>query len=260
MWYKRYRKRNYQKKYNILDDLAWVGAIILLLVGIKMLQVFKENQILFWSIIWWITLLVVVVIWLAIKRTHRKYMRTKTVQQMKDMNWREFEKFISFVFKKKGFRAKVGKGTNDGGIDVTATKNGQKYLIQCKKWNKYKIGSEELQKFVGAMDGEWENIIWIFVTTSRLTKPAQVYLEKVKHKLELWDADNLEEYVRAFTGKEEIHHIQEETLAKERAILCEKCGADMIIRQANKWTHKWEEFYWCSNFPKCRHITQIKNH
>jgi hypothetical protein len=56
----------------------------------------------------------------------------------------------------------------------------------------------------------------------------------MSHKLELWDADNLEEYIRAFTGKESIHNLQEQTLKKEQQILCDRCGSEMVLRHAEK--------------------------
>ena len=82
----------------------------------------------------------------------------------------------------------------------------------------------------------------IYVTTSFLTKEAKAYQKRMSHKLELWDGSNLEQYVRAFTWKEEIHKVQEETLEKERKILCSKCGSEMVLRKAGKWDHKWEIF------------------
>jgi len=220
-------------------------------------KIYNENILLFW---WWIIVgiaWIISLIWILKKKRDRKYMKIQTLQQMKDMHWREFEKFISFVFTKKWFKAKVRAWRNDGGIDVDATKNWQRYAIQCKKWKNIKIWVVELRSFVGAIDVIWKNVIGIYITTSRLTPEAQIYLKKMGHKLELWDANNLEEYVRAFTGKEEIHNIQEETIKKEREILCERCGNKMVLRHAEKWSHKWENFYWCSSFPKCRNVKTI---
>lgn len=247
---KYYKKKSYQK-YDPYEDIAMLWAILIIFFWIYITKIYQENPILIYLWFGIVIFAIVVFSWFLVLKQRRKYLKTKTLNQMKDMDWREFEKFIAFVFTKKWFRAKVWKWRNDWWIDVTATKNWQKYLIQCKKWNNYKIGSEELQKFVWAMDGEWENIIWIFITTSRLTKPAQVYLEKVRHKLELWDADNLEEYVRGFTWKKEIHHIQEEVLEAHHEILCKRCGSVMVLREAHRWTYKGNKFYGCSTYPEC---------
>lgn len=45
---------------------------------------------------------------------------------------------------------------------------------------------------------------------------------------------------------------------KDAEILCPKCGAPMIKRVATKGSNCGNEFYGCSNFPKCRGIINIK--
>jgi len=39
---------------------------------------------------------------------------------------------------------------------------------------------------------------------------------------------------------------------------CEKCGSEMIQRQANKGKHAGQMFWACTTFPKCRGIVAIK--
>lgn len=41
-------------------------------------------------------------------------------------------------------------------------------------------------------------------------------------------------------------------------ILCPKCKAPMILRKAVKGPNAGNEFYGCSNYPKCRGIVQVK--
>ena len=202
---KRSYKRKYQKKYNSTEDVGMWIAITIITLFYVINKIYTEQPLLFW---WWIIASIAWVIsllWILKKKRDRKYMKIQTLQQMKNMHWRDFEKFISFVFTKKWFKAKVRQWTNDGWIDVDAEKNGQLYAIQCKKWKDYKIWVVELRAFVWAVDDVWENVIGIYITTSRLTKEARAYLERMSHKLELWDAGNLEEYIREFTGKESIH-------------------------------------------------------
>lgn len=221
------------------------------------MKTYKEQPILFWGAIWIGIIFGCVLTWIIFTKAQRKFRKIRTLEQMKSMDWREFEKFIAFVFKKKWYSAKVWKWRNDWGVDVLAKKDGQTYVIQCKKWNNYKIWVKDLREFVGTIDDVWENAIGIYITTSRLTKEASAYQARMKHKLELWDANSLEEYVRMFTGIQEVSHIQEETLEAEHKILCEKCGSPMVLREAQKWDHKGEQFYGCSDFPKCRHIVNI---
>lgn len=176
---------------------------------------------------------------------------------MKNMDWREFEKFIAFVFQKKWFKAKERQGRSDGGIDVDAKKDGQKYVIQCKRWKDNRVWVVDMRSFVGAMQGEWSDVKWIYVTTSRLTADAKKYLEKMSDRLELWDAESLESYILEYTWRaEEIVH--EEKPKTELHPICEKCGGEMILREAQRWEYKWEKFYWCSSYPRCKHILQVR--
>ena len=73
----------------------------------------------------------------------------------------------------------------------------------------------------------------------------------MSHRLELWDDSNLEEYVKEFTWQQEIFHKPQE---QSHAPICDKCIWKMVMREAHRWSHKWEYFYGCSNYPKCKNI------
>ncbi len=50
---------------------------------------------------------------------------------------------------------------------------------------------------------------------------------------------------------------QNEEETPETKVLCPKCGAEMIKRKATKGNNAGNEFYGCSNFPRCRGIIDI---
>lgn len=254
-----YKKRNYKKNsYNKdLDSLIRIFIFIIVIwLYAKAIELYKINPIIFIIIsILLISLWIYVFLYLKKKR-YKRLMNIKTLEDMKKLHWREFEKFIEFVFKKKWYKAKVRQWRNDWWIDLDAEINWQKYLIQCKKWDNYKIWAVQLREFYWVLKMMWDNYKWIYITTSTLTKEASKEYENIKNQVELWDNSNLEEYIAEFKW-EEIENKQEEKLEKE--ITCNKCWWKMIIRKANRWEHKWEEFYWCSNYPKCKNIIKIKD-
>jgi len=184
------------------------------------------------------------------KENDKKLMNIRTLEDMKKLNWREFEKFITYIFKKKWYKAKTRKWRNDWWIDIDAELNWQKYLIQCKKWNKYKIWVIQLREFYWVIKMMWDKYKWIYITTSSLTKEAQKEYEIIKNQVELWDNSNLEQYIEEYKW----NNTSNNEIKKEKILICKKCWWDMIIREAHKWEHKWEHFYWCSNYPKCRNI------
>lgn len=76
--------------------------------------------------------------------------------------------------------------------------------------------------------------------------------------------DYLEKYRRLIQSVQEepskvepvlkcVSHTSEETSTP----VCSKCGAQMIKRRAAKGTNAGNEFWGCSNFPKCREIVNI---
>jgi hypothetical protein len=50
-----------------------------------------------------------------------------------------------------------------------------------------------------------------------------------------------------------------ESLRANLAPKCPKCGADTVLRTAVKGAHKGEQFYGCSQFPRCRGVVQLEN-
>jgi len=43
-----------------------------------------------------------------------------------------------------------------------------------------------------------------------------------------------------------------------KTILCPKCGANMVLRIAKKGKNAGQEFWGCSEFPKCRYVAPLK--
>lgn len=67
--------------------------------------------------------------------------------------------------------------------------------------------------------------------------------------------DYTEKYKKAITKKQETAAKDES--AKQQAIICPKCGAVMVKRRASKGSYVGNEFWGCSNYPKCKCIINI---
>lgn len=254
---KKYYKKRYYKKYDPYEDIAMVWALGIVLIWIFLIQVYKENPFIIWFGLWIVILALVIFTYFIYLKKKRRYLRVKTVKEMQELSWRDFEYFIEFLFKQNWFKAKVWKWRSDGGIDVTATKNWEKYLVQCKKWDKdskiykeNKVWVQLLREFYGVMNMDSPTIKWVYITTSELTEPAKIEYEKIKDRLELWDYYTIEKHIEEFK-------IHKDTLFQVNEILCDKCGSKMVLRHAEKGSHKWEDFYGCSTFPECRHIKSL---
>lgn len=247
---KRYYKKKSYQKYHPSEDIAFILVIWIIFLWYYVVKIYNEKPYLFWLWVWILFISILLFIWILHIKVKRKYMRVQTVDDMKKMSRRDFEYFIEFMFKRNWFKAKVWKWRKDWWIDVTATKNWEKYLVQCKKWQREKIWVVLLREFYWVMNMDSPTTKWIYVTTSELTDDARKEYVKIKDRLEMWDCNTIEKHIEEF--KEHRW-----ALFKEESLLCERCWKDLVIRKATKWSHKWEDFYWCSNFPKCRYFRNI---
>ncbi len=59
------------------------------------------------------------------------------------------------------------------------------------------------------------------------------------------------------THREHVKHVKEIVKEKESQMICQKCGSPMVKRVAKRGTNKGNEFWGCSNFPKCKHIISL---
>lgn len=91
-----------------------------------------------------------------------------------NLNGYEFEDCISSLLKDKGFHVVQTDYSNDGGIDVIATWDGDffkgKYIIQCKNWNN-NVGQPFIRDLYGVVMSERANK-GILITTSDFTQQA----------------------------------------------------------------------------------------
>jgi restriction system protein len=57
------------------------------------------------------------------------------ISSVKSLPWKDFEYLVGEAYRRKGFHVHDNAGAGaDGGIDLTLTMDGEKYLVQCKNW------------------------------------------------------------------------------------------------------------------------------
>jgi restriction system protein len=98
------------------------------------------------------------------------------LSQLKEVEPRTFESFSKKLLEVYGFREmEVTQYSKDGGIDgYGKLKVGITYLnvaFQCKRWRKNNVSRTEIDKFRGAIQGEYEQ--GIIFTTASFSKESQ---------------------------------------------------------------------------------------
>ena len=101
----------------------------------------------------------------------------KYLWTLRGMPHEEFEKQIAAMFTRLGYKAEHTGHSHDGGIDVIAKKDGEKYLIQCKHYlTKDKVGVEAVRAFRGVV-AENNAKKGFFITTNKFTLEARKEFE-----------------------------------------------------------------------------------
>ena len=159
-------------------------------------------------------------------------------QAISGMSWRDFERLVGEGFRQRGFVVKrFGDRGPDGGVDLDLTRDGERFLVQCKHWRKDQVGVAIVRELNGVMAAEGA-VGGFVVTGSRFTSEAQEFARKTNIKL--IDGKALEELIDDPRGQN-----------AEDVPGCPKCGGEMIGRTATRGPSIGKPFWGCRKYPKC---------
>lgn len=132
----------------------------------------------------------------------RKALQQDLLDKIKECNPYFFEKLVVNLLVAMGYggahEEKLGL-SRDGGIDgmIKEDKLGLDVIyIQAKRWSN-PVGRPEVQAFAGSILGRSAQK-GVFITTSRFTKDAVVYVKHLNQKIILVDGDQLTDYMIDF--------------------------------------------------------------
>lgn len=171
-----------------------------------------------------------------------------------EMNWQQFELLVGQAFRSKGYAVVDGGDVGaDGGVDVHLSKDGLKYFVQCKHWKTRKVGVAVVRELYGVIAGAGVEGGFV-VASGGFTRDAIYFAEN--KQIELVDQHALNAMLK---GRQEptINLPIEEVLSSPEEPDCPKCSASMIKRKARQGARAGQEFWGCSQYPKCRGIVNI---
>ena len=101
--------------------------------------------------------------------------KSRLLAELKQLTPTGFEHFCMELLQQLGYRSvQVTRRSKDGGIDGYGDfRQGAvsiKSAFQAKKWTDKTVGSEDVDKLRGAIQGDFDH--GVFITTSRFSKPA----------------------------------------------------------------------------------------
>jgi restriction system protein len=182
----------------------------------------------------------------ALKRSHSGALldvaRAHPKVAIASMDWRDFERLVGETFRRQGFKV-TGFGGNrpDGGVDLGLSKNGQRYLVQCKHWRKHQVGVTVVRELNGVIAAQRAHGGFV-VTGGQFTREAREFADSCT--IELIDGAALDEL------------IGDRPMVRPTP-LCPRCGTSMVERKAKQGRFAGQVFWGCQHYPKCTEILKI---
>ena len=163
---------------------------------------------------------------------HRDKKRRPTrqfVQNIRDLDWFQFEKIVGILFQKLGYIVIPSGGANpDGGIDLTVEKDGQRQAVQCKQWKTRDVGVKTVREFLGALTDSGIPS-GIFVTLNGCTPDAKALADK--HGIQILNESHLSQMLKSVDAQNDPEIL---ALLQDTRKFCPKCGSEMVLRTAEK--------------------------
>jgi len=153
------------------------------------------------------------------------------------------------MFRRKGYKVMGTRDGSDGGIDLQIRRGGEKAIVQCKHWQKRKVGVNIIREQLGIMTAEDATRGYV-VTSGRFTTEAIAFAKG--KRITLVDGADLGRWLG--TEGPESTRIKPEL---RTAPSCPVCRADMVERVARRGPNEGSAFWGCSRFPACRGTRQL---
>jgi Restriction endonuclease len=126
-----------------------------------------------------------------VQDAHRRHLLEWTTN-LRLLSAQEFEWLVGEVFRREGFDVQeTGReGAADGNIDLRIRRDRRELLVQCKRWQSWQVGIDEIRKLGGTLMREGlAGDAGVLVTLSSFTEPA--IQEAAKLGIELIDSHEL---------------------------------------------------------------------
>ena len=182
----------------------------------------------------------------------RQVERLGQIEYLCTMDALAFEDLVLHMFEVLGWQVKATSRVADGGIDGLMLRNGNLFILQCKRLKDTKVGTPVLRDLLGTVVGENAKG-GILVTSSSFSRPAKDW---VKDKpLELVDgARLLTDLKHALEQSDRLPKsvyrlgLIEDSLERP----CPECSSPLALRIG-----RYGPFIGCSAYPKCRHTERV---
>jgi restriction system protein len=122
-------------------------------------------------------------------------------------------------------------------------KDGGLVLVQCKQWKSIKVGVNIVRELLGVMTAK-HAASGILITSGIFTQEAKNFA--ADKPIDLVDGTQLLQL---------IGNVQRQGVISPKPAsgdVCPECGGELVLRTARRGPNPGQEFWGCSNYPKCK--------
>lgn len=192
-----YHRKTYSRGNKTNDSILLLlvaSAFLVVVLPAGMMAVFSYRVL---SLIFLVALLLVgifagVMVWQRVQENKR--LRALRVSDVDSMDGWAFERYVSEILRKQGYKITLTKVTGDYGGDIVARRDGVTSVLQLKRYQRV-LGVEAVQQSVTAK-AYYKASRSVVVTNSYFTRPAKE-LARV-NKCSLVDRDRLASWIADF--------------------------------------------------------------
>ena len=197
--------------------------------------------------------------------------RQRDLESLRQTTWQDFERLVGEVYRRQGYRVvETGGGGADGGIDLRLVKDGETWLVQCKRWRQEKVGVKVARELFGVVASE-RATGGILITTSTFTPETKSFGRgKLLRLIAGEELLHMIEGVRKGGGSPDASPSATRTEPKPKrtpsesiatapvTLVCPQCKAPMVQRVVRQGKNAGQAFLGCSRFPECRATQPIQ--
>jgi len=172
-------------------------------------------------------------------------------EQLRKIDWFQFEKLIELIYRNRGYSVqRLGGANPDGGVDLIVESANEKYVVQCKQWRKWYVGVRQIREFLGTLaDTKIPN--GIFITLTGYSGEAKALADK--HGIKILNESDV---IKMLEDSGMIYSQEISALLSDTRKFCPKCEREMVLRTARLTGNR---FWGCSNYPRCKLILNIES-
>ena len=130
--------------------------------------------------------------------------------------------------------------------------SGQRIAVQCKHWQRWKVGGKTVREFLGALTAE-AIPTGVLVTVRGFSHDARRFASA--QGIKLVDETGLTALLALVSLRADRDFFR---LLNDQRKFCPKCESEMVLRTSKKGSNVGGQFWGCSGFPTCKFTFSVE--